>query len=383
MARKTLSYPYEPEYAIPPGWLLESHLEARDMSQAECARRCGRSPKLISEIVSGKAPIEPDTALQLEKVLGLRSEIWLGIEKDYRLHIARQAEAERASAEKQWLKSFPVSALVARNLLAPQTSVADRVDRLLAFFGVASVEAWEDRFGSMRVAFRHSPSVASNDKALATWLRFGEIEADTVECGNYDASGFREALRSIRGFTKEPAAEAWSRARNMCRETGVILIHVKPFPNTAVSGAARWLAPRKALIQLSGRYRTNDQLWFSFFHEAAHLLLHSKRTVFVNSDAGGAAEASAELETIEREANEWAANWLVPTKLWTRFAGTYPQSKAEVNAFAEEQGIAPGLVVDRLQREGLLPWSHLNGLKGPGLHHPTTTPLSHSTTKAP
>ena len=91
-------YRYEPDYAVPPGWILEEHLEARGLSQAAFARRCGRSPKLIGEIVAGKAPIEPETALRFEKALGLDAGIWLGIESNYRLHMARKAEAREAKA---------------------------------------------------------------------------------------------------------------------------------------------------------------------------------------------------------------------------------------------------------------------------------------------
>ena len=85
----TARYKYEPDYAIPPGWILEERLDARQMSQAEFARRCGRSPKLISDIIAGKAAIHPKTALQFQKVLGLNARIWLGIDSDYRLHRER------------------------------------------------------------------------------------------------------------------------------------------------------------------------------------------------------------------------------------------------------------------------------------------------------
>ena len=89
----TATYRYEPDYAVPPGWILEEYLETQGLSRAAFARRCGRSPKLIGEIVAGKAPIEPGTALQFEKMLGLDAHIWLGIESDYRLHKAREAAA--------------------------------------------------------------------------------------------------------------------------------------------------------------------------------------------------------------------------------------------------------------------------------------------------
>ena len=84
---------YRPDYAVPPGLVLEERLRTHGISQAEFARRCGRSAKLISEIIAGKAPISPRTAVQFERVLGVDADIWLGIEKDYRLHQARAAEA--------------------------------------------------------------------------------------------------------------------------------------------------------------------------------------------------------------------------------------------------------------------------------------------------
>ena len=87
-------YVYQPDYAVHPGEILGEHLKALQMSQAELARRCNRSSKLISEILSGKAPIEPATAVHLEKALGLDARIWLGIEADYRLHLQRQEEAQ-------------------------------------------------------------------------------------------------------------------------------------------------------------------------------------------------------------------------------------------------------------------------------------------------
>ena len=92
----TTTNQYEPDYAVPPGWILKERLDAHGLSSAELARRCGRSAKLISEIVAGRAPVEPKTALQFEKVFGVAADIWLGIEKDYQLHGTRAAAAQDA-----------------------------------------------------------------------------------------------------------------------------------------------------------------------------------------------------------------------------------------------------------------------------------------------
>ncbi|MCY4138138.1 MAG: hypothetical protein OXF56_07735 [Rhodobacteraceae bacterium] len=100
----TMTNQYNPDYLIPPGWVLRERLEAEGTSHADFARRCGRPAKLIGEIVSGEAPLEPATALQFEKVLGVDASIWLGIESDYRLRRAREFEVGEAEASAEWAK---------------------------------------------------------------------------------------------------------------------------------------------------------------------------------------------------------------------------------------------------------------------------------------
>ena len=352
----TATNQYKPDYAVPPGWVLEERLEVQGISHAEFARRCGRSPKLISEIIAGKASLEPGTALQFEKVLGVDAGIWLGIESDYQLHRAREAEAKEAATAVEWATAFPVPHMVKRDCFQRPKSNTDAVSKLLAFFGVGSINAWTDRYGLAKVAFRHSPSFQSNEAALATWLRFGELEAERQDCAEYNESRFKRAARDIRCLTLEPLGDALEKTARLCNEAGVALALVPPLPKTALSGASWWLTPRKPVIQLSARHKSDDHLWFSFFHEAAHILLHSKKSIFVdevNGDDGG----------LETDANEWASNILIPRRAWEQFVAGSPRSERAIVAFADEQRIAPGIVVGMLQHKRLLPWTHLNGLK--------------------
>jgi addiction module HigA family antidote len=352
----TATNQFQPDYAVPPGWVLEERLEVQGISHAEFARRCGRSPKLISEIIAGKAPLEPETALQFERVLGVDASVWLGIESDYQLHRAKEAEAADAASSVAWLRTFSIQELVKRGVIRRPESDADAFSKLLSFFRVGSVEAWRLKYGLANVAYRHSPSFKSDEAALATWLRLGELDAEGQECADYNETRFKRALREIRVLTRAPIEESLPRSRQLCNQSGVALALVKPLPKTALSGAAWWLTPRKAVIQLSARHKSDDHLWFSFFHEAAHIRLHSKKSVYVDEVNGGDAD-------LEAEANYWAANALVPRSAWERFVDDSPRSERVVRAFAEEQGIAPGIVVGMLQHGGHLPWTHLNGLK--------------------
>jgi len=311
--RKNPDPSYGPENAIPPGRLLATHLAARKMSQAECARRCGRSPKLISEIIAGKAPIQPETALQLERVLGLRSSVWLGIENDYRLLLARRAEAERAEAEREWLDAFPLGELVGRGVLAERAPFAEKLDDLLAFFGVGSIAAWEAWFGSMRIEPPWAAQPGIDRAALATWIRLGDLSAGKIHCEEYDGRTFREASRVMARLIGMAGAGSHLRATELCQAAGVALVQADPLPGTGVVAATRWMTPRKAVIQLAIEPAAGDRFWFTLFHSAAHLLFHSKKRVFVEPEGavrtvGGA--GTKDVEDIETQADAWAATLL-------------------------------------------------------------------------
>ena len=352
----TATNQFQPDYAVSPGWILEERLEAQGISHAEFARRCGRSTELISQIIAEEAPLKPEMALKFEKVLGVDASIWLGIEANYQLHRAREAEAANATGAAAWLRTLPIRELVKRGVIRRPESDADAFSKLLSFFGVGSVEAWQLKYGLANVAYRHSPSFKSDEAALSTWLRLGELDAEGQDCADYNETRFERALGEIRGLTRAPIEESLSRSRQLCNQSGVALALVKPLPRTALGGSAWWLSPGKAVIQLSARYKSDNHLWLSFFREAAHIHLHSKKNIFVDEFKGCGAD-------LEAEANAWAANVLVPRSAWEQFVADSPYSERAVRAFAEEQGIAPGIVVGILQHGKHLPWTRLNDLK--------------------
>lgn len=354
MSKRT--YAFKPDYAVHPGLIIEEHLEVRGWSQAEFARRCGRSPKLISEIIAGKARLEPKTALEFQRVLGLDAGILHRMESAYRLHETREAEAESAKKHREWLSQFPTKELIKRGILPPIQNTADGVSVILAFFGVGSVGAWNKRVAQAAVRYRHSPSISSDKAVLATWLHLGELEAVNQKCADYDKPTFRKAIRKIRDLTRMPLKSALGTAQELMNAAGVALAIVKPFPNMAASGAAWWHSPKKGIIQLSARRMSDDHLWFSLFHEAAHILHDSKKLTFIDARNSGNSEE-------ERQANEWAANALINRTAWKRFIAVGEFNIPSVTAFAQKQGIAEGIVVGRLQHEKLVPYNRLNNLK--------------------
>lgn len=346
---------YLPTEVSPPGTTLREVLDEREISQSDLATRMGRPKKTISEIINGKASITPETALELELVLGIPATFWNARERDYRTFLARLEQARRMSRQLKWSKNFPIGALAKEGWILKHSNKQDQLKALLRFFGVASPEQWQDVFDNVAVAFRKSSAFKSDAYSLAAWLRCGLVKAEQYQCRSFDKERFLTALRKVRSLTPADPEVFEPEMKQVCADAGVVVAFVPQLPKSRVSGATRWLSPDKALIQLSIRYKTNDHLWFTFFHEAAHLLLHGKRLIFLETG-----RSSGELEA---EASRWAAEFLIPSGPYAEFLSVGTLSKTAIRRFAGGIGIAAGVVVGRLQYDGLLPHSHCNDLK--------------------
>ena len=352
----SLENQYQPDYVSPPGETLLETLEALGMSQAELAERTGKSLKTINEIIKGKAPITPETALQLERVLGVPAHFWNARERQFQEFRAQAEERERLSAHLGWLDEIPLKAMIGYGWLPACEDAVEQLREALRFFGVATPERWKELWSNPQAAYRSSPAFQAEPGAVAAWLRRGELEAQRLECAPFDAGRFRAALVRIRALTVALPEVFQPEVVRLCAEAGVAAVFVPELPRIRASGAVRWLTPTKALLQVCLRYKSDDQLWFTFFHEAGHILLHGKREAFIDDGNGNGGQK-------EQEANRFAADQLIPPPQWRRFAARSFFSREAIVAFAEEAGVAPGIVTGRLQHEALLPASHCNDLK--------------------
>lgn len=251
---------YAPDRISPPGDTLAETLEALSMSQAELASRLGRPRKTVNEIIKGKAAIGPETALQLESVLGTPAAFWMEREARYRESLARRRHRTRLAEGTDWARRFPFAAMAKRGWVPGLATPADRVAVLLRFFGVASPASWEDLWREREVAFRRSFRRAGRGGAIAAWLRQGEIEALALECAPFEREALHRALARARSLTPEGPEVFQPALTGLFASAGVALAWVPELEGAPISGATRWLSERKALIQLSLRYKTDDHL---------------------------------------------------------------------------------------------------------------------------
>jgi len=353
---KKIENQFEPDYAIPPGEILEEELKHRNMSQVELAERTGLAKKTINEIIRAKAPITPQSALKFERVFRLPADYWLNLEKLYQETRARIDEHKRMEKDLKWLRKFPVSKMIEYGWIRKCKTGLEQLNEVLVFLGIASVDQWEVVWSRLKVAYRKSPSFKAHAEAISAWLRQGEIRAQHVECSPFNAAEFRKALKLIRGLTREPAPKVFApRLIDHCAKAGVAVVFVPELPGTHVSGATRWLSKDKALIQLGLHYKSDDHLWFTFFHEAGHILLHGKKELFI--------EGNGMDDGKEKEANKFASNFLIPVREFNEFVGNGNFDPDAIIKFAERLGISPGIVVGQLQYHKWLDYSQRNNLK--------------------
>ena len=348
------AFEFKPDYAIPPGTTLREILEERGMSQSDLAMRAGITDKTVSQLVSGIAPLTYETAAKLEMVTGVPSSFWSARETRYRSTLLMREEQSRLASAEAWLTTVPVRELVERGEFETTPNRGILVHRVLSFFGVSSVDAWNEVWLKPQVQFRGSKAQDSRPGYVAAWIRQGEIAASKIDCDPFDAKAFRAAVLEIRSLTMVLAQAAFDRAVELCRKAGVALVLVKEIPKASVSGAAKWVSKDKAVIMLSLKYKTDDQFWFSFFHEAGHILLHGKKQVFVDDGVNGESDE-------EQAANQFARDLLIPAAHFRRLP--HLKTKIDIRRFAAEMGVSPGIVVGRLQWEKFLPQSHCNDLK--------------------
>ncbi len=347
------SHEFHPDWASAPGDTIADILGDRGLSLAEFAQRMGQTPEHARDLLQGRVSITIAIARRLEKVVGASVEFWMSRDFQYRQDIARLH-----AANEEWLTELPVGDMIKFGWLKPVPHPSDEMTACLRFFDVPSVSAWRQAYADLRekVAFRKSPSFDSRLAAVAAWLRRGEIESEVIECSPWDPRRFEEALSSIRSLTREKNPSRFiPELRKLCAASGVALAIVRAPSGCRASGATRFVSLNRALLMLSFRYLSDDQFWFSFFHEAGHLLLHGEKGFFLEG-----IDTPATIE--EQEANDFAERTLVPPN-FHRALLDLPADSRKVIRFARRIGVSPGIVVGQLQHYKRIKHNQLNRLK--------------------
>ncbi len=312
----------------------------------------------ISDLFLAAADIEVETP------------ITVGVDKvssDGRFLVPQFAKTRAWDA---WADSFPIKEMRRLNFSLP--NAASTAEAVLKFFGVSSPDAWQASWGEFAVQYRQTQKFEIRRLALAAWVREAEIIAKQIALEEYNEAELLASLDELRRLTSGDVQKGLDRAQAICSRFGVALVVVPELPGTRISGCARWIDDRHAMVGLTLRYKWADQLWFTFFHELAHILLHRTLRMFVVDNAAdqmGDKVVDPDMVKYEEEADRFAADTLIPpdalaTLLRRAAKGlTNDEYNDAIHDLANSLGIGPGIVVGRLQHDKVLKPSQGTRLK--------------------
>lgn len=335
---------YFPQSVPHPGIDLSEKLDELGMGPKEFAIRADKPEKTITAILNGESSITPDMAVQFENVLKIPAHFWINRQRSYDEFIAR-IKREKVIAEAiPWSKNFPINDMVKKGWLPHVKTPNEKAASLLSFFSFSTHKAWEDYYFNreLKVAFRISLAHNKDSYSISAWLRNGEIQAAQLNSKDYSEKDFRNSLPALKKIMAFHPSDFFKRLKEVCLNAGVKVVYTPCLPGSPISGATRWINDNP-LIQLSGRFKRNDSFWFTFFHEAGHILLHGKKDIFLEDvkykdyDNGK-----------ENEANDFAVKWTLSVEQENAILSNDRLTPADVVTFAEKYGTHPGIIIGRL-----------------------------------
>ncbi|MGO1121258.1 ImmA/IrrE family metallo-endopeptidase [Rhodovibrionaceae bacterium A322] len=347
----------KPDWVSPPGHTIVSLLEQNELTVEDFAERIGYSKNTTQKLLDGKHVIDVELARQLTDVFGASESFWLAREYDYRASI-KPPEKVSVNSFEDLISKLPLADMKKFGWIGDSRTREEKIAKSMEFFGVSTLAQWQGRYESAfrGAAYRRAAAYASCEVATTTWLRQGEIETQDDAVAMWSPEKLKQELNSFRRLTwyNSPSLFLPKLKEGLAR-AGVKFAIVRAPKGCSASGAVRILADDTPHIQLSFRYLSDDQFWFSLFHEIGHLLLHfDKMPILENTDL--------EEKKCEDEANEFASQVIVPVMHQEELLALVA-SKSLIIAFAKKIGVAPGLIVGQLQHARIIGYNQMQHLK--------------------
>lgn len=340
ISQEESSSTFAPDWAVAPGEILAEELKARAMSQTDFAYRTSLSIKHVNQIIKRNVPLSADVALSFERALGIPAATWLQIEALWQAHNSAVVAKNAMSNHTSWLSHFPLAALIERKVLNRQDDPPTHVEQLLRFFQVTDPAAFDKVWLQPQVNYKRSQTNKLDPYATATWIRLAEREAQSMAIGapEYSSKQLRAAARDLPNITSMPLLAGFDAAQRKLRDAGVLLVFVEPLDKTGLFGISRTLDDGRHMIGLTGRMRAFDSFWFAVAHEIAHILLHPKRSTFIDTKTS---MADDDHDDQESEANQYASDLFLPAAARERLLAAGPSG---IQQAAEETGSAVAIV---------------------------------------
>lgn len=350
-------------YAVAPGEYLEEWINEQDLSQQRVADLLGCSRKQVNELVNGRAPVTTDTAIRLQRVVGIPADSWLRYEAAYRADRARISDEENLAGHLDEIDPNAVAYLRSLGATkATRRTPGMLVSDFLAFHRCGTWEAYVHLHetastGDYAIAALKESGATIHTTLLTLWLRAAEL-AEPFERGRgyvYDPEKLRDVLPGLRARAAKPDATMLRDIASMLADVGVVFMVVEPPKGFPLLGMTRWIDKRVPVIQQTGRWGKDGFVIWTLFHELGHVLNDPRGEMHLEYRTEKRRTSAA-----EKNANEFALEILFGESGMEPFAGL--TRDREIATAASRLGIAPGVAVHQMHRRRLLDYQYGNRL---------------------
>lgn len=347
------------DYMVPTGNILKEYLTEYRISQKELCARIGMSEKHVSKIITGKSRLTEEFALRIEKVIAaVPASYWLNYEAKYREYIARSNELVKINESdlSDIARRFRFKEVFSDLGLTLQEMAIE----MLRLLKISDFANFEEAYSKIAVDFMED---GGEKEAIAIWLNLCETEID-IQNEDLDNTVFNpnQLEKSLNKFkliaSNENIQRSIDSCRKLCNKLGIYLVMCETITNSKVRGALTTYRDHPAIL-LSSRYKSHDHIWFALIHELAHLVKHyNKKDILVTRE-----DYELYDDVKEREASEFASDFFIGRSDFERFIDNGRFDEHSVREFAKKEGVAPGIVVGRLQHDKYVDFSRLTHLK--------------------
>lgn len=338
---------------FPPGEFIREELEARAWTQGDLAEIMGRPPQVVSEIISAKKQITPETARELAAAFGSDDALyWLNLESAYRLAKV-DAASDLVERRSRLYSKFPVREMLKRKWIEASDSIDVIEHRVCRFHNISNI----NKSQSLNYSAKATQDDDKKPLQLA-WLYRAHQLAKGVHASRYSEQKLRAALKKLRLLMVAP--EEIRQVPQILADAGVRYVIVEFIPGAKIDGAAFWM-DGKPVIAMSLRYDRVNNFWFVLRHEIEHIL-NRDGEITVDVELHESLQRKETVSLEESRANEAAAEFLVPKSeldgFIVRVRPLY--SEQRILLFARRVGVHPGIVVGQLQFRDEVPYTHFH-----------------------
>lgn len=346
--------------AFLPGEFIREELEAREWGQIDLAAILGRSPNIISDIISGKRSISPDIAQELASAFGTSAELWLNLQTAHDLAMAERsnhAVARRAVIYDR----VPIREMLKRGWIGESSNVDVLESRVCQFLEISDLRSE----ASFAHAARKSDDYGKITTAQLAWLMRAKKLAQALKAeAKYLDDRFDLMMTELASLLSEP--ESIRTIPRILSKYGLRFIVVEHLPKTKVDGACFGLDEHSPVVVLSLRYDRIDWFWHTLCHELKHVRERDwERAPLVETKVMGEdAQPTDEKPDEEKKADKFASEFLVDQPRLDDFVARHHPfySQKSIIAFSKLIPVHPGIVIGQLQFKGVMRYSNLRGL---------------------